>query len=130
MDFMSRLVDKINTINDLPVEMKKGYLTELESLVIYPLPGSRVTAEFHDGTKDVDLNFEIAMKSQSSQNISGVLWVIQNEIETLTDIQSQDDSFHFESILITNKPYINQVDEKNLFVFLLDFSAKITIFKQ
>lgn len=130
MDFMERAVDKVNTIQDLPVVMKKGYLTEVESLVMYPLPGSRVTSEFHDGTKDVNLNYEIAMKSTSSKKISEVLWVIQNELESLTDIQSNDQSFEFDSIVITNKPYINQVDEKSLFVFLLDFTAKITIFKQ
>lgn len=127
MDFLERFADKVNSIPDLPIQIQKGYLTTNESLVVYPLPGSRVTAEYLDGTKDADLNFEIAMKSKSQQKIHDVLWVIQNALDAFTDIQSSDNSFDFNEILVSNKPYINQTDDQGWFIFLLDFTAKITI---
>lgn len=129
MDFLERFTDKVNSIPDLPIQIQKGYLTTDESLVVYPLPAGRVTSEYFDGTKDVDLNFEIAMKSKSQEKIHSVLWIIQNEIDRFTDIQSSDNSFDFNEIIVGNKPYINETDDQGWFIFLLDFTAKITIHK-
>ncbi|WP_342538447.1 minor capsid protein [Sporosarcina sp. FSL K6-1540] len=128
MDFMERLCDKINDMPQLPVACKLGYLGVAESLVIYPLPGSKVVQEFMDGTSDQQLNYEIAMKSKSQSKINDVLWMIQNELEKLKALESQDDSFKFDELIITNKPFINQIDEQGWFVFLLDVQANITVF--
>ncbi|MEO1772991.1 hypothetical protein JZO67_004974 [Enterococcus sp. 665A] len=44
MDFIDRLKDSINSIPDLPIKLKKGYLLD-DSLVIYPLPGGSVITD-------------------------------------------------------------------------------------
>lgn len=129
MDFMERLCDKINTISDLDVTCKMGYLGTDESLVIYPLPGSKVVWEYMDGTSDQRLNFEIAMKSKSQQNIHDTLWKIQNMLENLDELESENDSFEFDEIIIVDKPFINQLEKQLWFIFLLDIQAKITVFK-
>lgn len=128
MDFMERLCDEINDMPQLPVVCKLGYLGTDESLVLYPLPGSKVVQEFMDGTSDQQLNYEIAMKSKSQNKINSTLWTIQNELEKLKALDSQDDSFKFDELIITNKPFINQIDEQGWFVFLLDVQANITVF--
>ncbi len=130
MDFMERLCDEINDTPRLPVVCKLGYLGADESLVLYPLPGSKVVQEFMDGTSDQQLNYEIAMKSKSQNKINSTLWVIQNELEKLKVLVSQDDSFKFDELIITNKPFINQIDEQGWFVFLLDVQANITVYKE
>ena len=130
MDFMERLTDKVNEIPDLPITLKMGYLGTDESFVIYPLPGSRIISRYMDGTSDQQLNFEFAMKSKSQSRIHSTLWLVQNELESLIDLESQDDSFDFEELIITNKPFINQADEQGWFVFLLNVQANITVFNE
>lgn len=130
MDFMERLTDKVNEIPDLPITLKMGYLGTDESFVIYPLPGSRIISRYMDGTSDQQLNFEFAMKSKSQSRIHSTLWLVQNKLESLIDLESQDDSFDFEELIITNKPFINQADEQGWFVFLLNVQANITVFNE
>ncbi|RST57679.1 capsid protein [Siminovitchia terrae] len=129
MDFMERLCDKVNEMPELPITCKKGYLGADESFVVYPLPGSRVVQEYMDGTKDWAMNYEFAMKSKVQSKINQTLWTVQTELEKLAELESQNDSFEFEELIITNKPFINQIDDQGWFVFLLDVQAKITVLK-
>ncbi|MFS1134915.1 minor capsid protein [Enterococcus hirae] len=130
MDFIDRLKDKINTISDLPIQLRKGYLSENESLVIYPLPGGQVLQEYYDGIKDEQLNYEIATKSKDGSKIEQVLWLISDYLEQIEDIHSLNESFEFNRLTITSKPFINEADEQGWFVFLLDFQVILTTFKE
>lgn len=127
MDFVNRLMAKVNEITPSSIRLRTGYLGTEESFVVYPLPGSRVVEEFMDGTKDQELNFEFAMKSKDQLKIHETLWNTQNELESLTELNSADGSFEFDQLVITNKPFINTIDEQGWFVFLLDVQAKITV---
>lgn len=129
MDFIDRLKDSVNTLS-LPLKMRTGYLGTSETLVVYPMPGSKVTQLYMDGTKDIDLNYEIAMKSEDGQKISDTLWLIQNYLENLLEIESDDNSFEFNGLEITNKPFISDADTKGWFVFLLDIKANVTIYNK
>ena len=124
MNFIETITDKINIDLDLPMRIKKGYLDVGESLVMCPLPGGQKVREYMDGAKDISLNYEIAMKSQDPELLGGSLWQISDFIENLSNLES--DEFVFNSIQITNKPYITEAGDQNWLVFLLDFEAKIT----
>ena len=124
LNFIETITDKINSDLPLLVRIKKGYLDVGESLVMYPLPGGQKVREYMDGAKDISLNYEIAMKSQDPELLGNSLWQISDFIENLNNLESND--FTFNSIQITNKPYITQADEQNWLVFVLDFEAKIT----
>lgn len=126
LNFIETITDKINADLSLPVRIKKGYLDTGESLVMYPLPGGQKVREYMDGAKDVSLNYEIAMKSQNPELLGDSLWQISDFIENLNNLTSED--FTFNSIQITNKPYITDAGEQNWLVFLLDFEAKITTY--
>ncbi len=130
MDFMERLCERVNQVPDLPISCKMGYLDTKESFVVFPLPGSRVVAGYMDGTSEQQLNYEFAMKSKSQNKIHATLWLVQNELERLDTLWSQDGSFEFQELIVTNKPFINQLDDQGWFVFLLDVQAKITVFKE
>ncbi len=129
MDFIERLAEKVNEIPGLPIQCRIGYLGTDESFAVYPLPGSKVITEYMDGTSEQELNFEFAMKSKSQKKIHDTLWLVQNKLERLDELESKDSSFEFEELIITNKPFINQIDDQGWFVFLLDIQAKITVFK-
>lgn len=128
MDFMEQLKDNVNTIAGLPIKCTLGYLKPTESFCLYPIPGSRVVREYYDGAKDQQLNYEFAMKSSNQQKINTTLWVVQNHLEELLTLESADGSFDFEGISITNKPFINQLDDKGNYIFMLDVQAKITTY--
>lgn len=130
MDFLNRLQDEINTIPNLPMKLKQGYLGVGESLVIYSLPGSTLTQVYMDGTEQWQMNYEIAMQSEKQRDIDATLWAIHNKLDTLNKLSSNDDSFHIEGLSITDKPFINQIDEQGWFVFLLSFQADIIINKE
>ena len=130
MDFMDRLKDHVNSIPEQSVPCKLGYLGTDESFVLYPLPGSSTVMEYMDGTKDQQLNYEFAMKSKLQSKVTKTLWLVQNDLDSLEELASNDNSFKFEEITITNKPFINQVDTQGWFVFLLDVQAKITVYKE
>lgn len=129
MDFLDRLQDKVNSLSP-PVPLMQGYLGIDESFVVYPLPGGRTVTEYMDGTKDRVLNYEFAMKSKRQSVISPTLWMVQNALDELAELESEDGSFSFDELIITNTPFINQIDEQGWFVFLLDVQAKITVFKE
>ncbi|WP_420726528.1 minor capsid protein [Enterococcus faecalis] len=129
MDFLDCLNEKINQISNLPLNIRKGYLSALESLVIYPLPGGKVETEYYDGIKDELLNYEIAMKSKDGGKIEHTLWLLSDILENIEELPSKDSSFEYNNLTITNRPFINEADEQSWFVFLLDFQAKLTTFK-
>ena len=68
------------------------------------------------------------MNSQDGQKISDTLWKIQNYLELLESVTSADNSFEFNDLRITNKPFINSTDDKGWFVFLLNITANVTVF--
>lgn len=129
MDFIERLTERVNEIPDMPINCRIGYLDTSESFVVYPLPGSKTVTEYMDGTKDQQLNFEFAMKSKSQSKIHATLWLVQNILDDLDELESQDNSFEFNNLIITNKPFINNADGQGFFTFLLDIQAQITILK-
>lgn len=129
MDFIERLAERVNEIPSIPINCRIGYLGTDESFVVYPLPGSRTVTEYMDGTKDQQLNFEFAMKSKSQSKIHATLWLVQNVLDDLDKLESQDNSFEFNNLIITNKPFINNADDQGFFTFLLDIQAQITILK-
>lgn len=129
MDFIDRIKESINFIDGLPIKIRKGYLSADESLVIYPLPGGQVITEFYDGIKDQQLNYEIAMKSKDGDKIEKVLWLISDYLEQIEELKSQNETFEFNNLTITSKPFINDADEQGWFVFLLDFQVKLTTYK-
>lgn len=127
MDFIERIKDSVNSIEELPIKLRSGYLGVSESLVIYSSAGSTAIREYMDGAKDVNMNYEIAMKSKDGDKLQQVLWLISEHLDKVKSVISQDDSFTFNKLTITSKPFINQYDEQGWLVFLLDFTANITI---
>ena len=129
MDFLDCLNEKINQIPNLTLNIRKGYLSAVESLVIYPLPGGKVDVEYYDGIKDELLKYEIAMKSKDGSKIEQTLWLLSDVLENIEELSSKDGSFEYNNLTITNRPFINEADEQGWFVFLLDFQTKLTTFE-
>ncbi|MFX3972934.1 minor capsid protein [Streptococcus suis] len=130
MDFLSQLKNHINENLNLPFQMKIGYLDDQESLVVYTLPGSSVKRVYYDGTKELTLNIEIAIKSKQGQLAEDSLWQIAGLLEVLEDLPSANGSFDLEDIEVTSRPFMNEVHEQGRLVFLLNAKVNITQLKE
>lgn len=129
MDFMERLTERINQTPNLPT-CRMGFLGADESFVIYPLPGSQITGTYMNGATDQRLNYEVAMQSKLHSKINNTLWSVQTELEKLKELESNDDSFTFDEIIVVNKPFpINQTTQ-GFFAYAINIQANITVSKE
>ena len=129
LDFIWRLNDYINTL-DLFARSNVGILEAEDSLSVMAMPGGEETVYF-DGTRDKNLNIQINAKSRNQLNCIDSLAKIARVLENLPEnaIQSENDSFYFESISVTSPVSIVAKDEQGFFIYALSISAKITIYK-
>ncbi|MBF0709726.1 MULTISPECIES: minor capsid protein [unclassified Gemella] len=126
-DFSIVLVRYINSF-DLPLQVRLDYFNDNEDdLVVNPIPGGKVDKQYMDGTKEVSLPFEIAVKSKSSEFANGLIWTI-NDALSLFDLElpSQNNSYIFLNLEV-EKPAINGKDSQGFFVYTLGLTAKIEI---
>lgn len=128
VDFIERLRDKVNEIPNLPIRCMTDYLGSGDSFVLYPIPGGKVKQEFYNGMKDQQLNYEFSMKAKDQRAVHNTLWLVQDVLEQVESLASSDGSFEFDSITITNKPYIGELDEKGFYVFVLTVQAELTTY--
>ncbi|GAB2022064.1 minor capsid protein [Pseudolactococcus yaeyamensis] len=125
-DFQEVLKDFINTLN-LPLHARLDYFQTDDDLVIYSLPGGKIDKEFMDGTREMSLNFEIAVKTQDQRKANDTMWAINQALSDLRlSLPSQNKSYNFMSLDV-EKPFLNDKNEKGFYVYLLDVTAHIEI---
>ncbi|BDZ31232.1 minor capsid protein [Lactiplantibacillus pingfangensis] len=125
MDLLERLKDSINTISELPLHCKLGYLSVSESLVLYPLPGSRVLDEDYAGNQTWQMNYELGIRTTDQEQANAVLWLASRHLDLLTDeeLVSSNHSFEFQSLDINGQPSISQQDTQGFTIYQLSFSV-------
>lgn len=125
-DFAYVLKEYINTLS-LPIHCTLDYLDAQESLVLYPLPGGKVDNTYMDGSRDVTLIFEFAVKSVGQQKASECLWEINKALSEFDlDLPSQNGSYLFNN-LTTTQPSLNEKDGQGYYIYLQDITASLTI---
>ncbi|HSH24144.1 MAG TPA: minor capsid protein [Massilibacterium sp.] len=127
LDFMNQLNKKINNLN-LYAHCSIGLLDEGESLSIMAMPGGEETV-FYDGVRDKDYQVQINAKSKNQENCFDSLTTIYQELENLEELSSQNGSYDFQKITIPSLPSLVTMDEDGFFIYALNISAKITIYK-
>lgn len=125
MDINERLCDVINDIPNLPQECKIGYLLTDDSFQLYSIPGGRTISEDYAGNLDKELIYEVAIRTQDVEMANQLLWLVANMIENLSSLESEDNSFTFESIEITGTPFISEQDIRGYSVYALNFKVNI-----
>ena len=66
IDFQDVLCDYINSLN-LPLVARLDYFIESDDLVVNLIAGGKVERLFMDGTQEISLPFEIAIKCMDNQ---------------------------------------------------------------
>ncbi|HEN0570677.1 TPA: minor capsid protein [Streptococcus agalactiae] len=127
-NFQKVLLDHINAIPDLGLHARLDYFKDdVDDLVLNSIPGGTIDKEYFDGTREISLPFEIAVKSKSNQTASDIIWLINGDLSEFDlELPSTDQSYNFMSLEV-GKPGINGQDEQKFFVYTLQLKAKIEI---
>lgn len=127
-NFQKVLLDHINAIPDLGLHARLDYFKDdVDDLVLNSIPGGTIDKGYFDGTREVSLPFEIAVKSKSNQFASDIIWLINGDLSEFDiELPSTDQSYNFMSLEV-GKPGINGQDEQKFFVYTLQLKAKIEI---
>ncbi|MDN6589859.1 MAG: minor capsid protein [Lactobacillus sp.] len=128
MDLYERLYDAIVDA-ELPFKTMLGFLPEQKDIVcLYPLPGSQTVEQYFDGTKEREMLYEIGFRTNDQQKANEVLWKITEYLDTFAKIESENDSFSFNSLEVSEMPFISEMDIDGLNTFLLDLKVNIDQF--
>lgn len=127
-NFQIVLLKYINSFKQLPLKARLDYFKDdQDDLVVNAIPGGTIEREYMDGTREVSLPFEIAVKSKTNQLANDVIWFLNGELSAFDiDLPSTDDSYTFLSLSV-GKPGINSKDEHGYFVYTLQLQAKLEI---
>ncbi|MFO1546825.1 minor capsid protein [Lactiplantibacillus plantarum] len=130
MDLLEQLTATINRVPELPLKCVLGYLTAKDSLVLYPLPGSRLLEEDYAGNQQWQMNYEVGMRTQNQQQANTTLWFVSQALDVLTadELVSGNDSFEFESLTINGQPSISEQDTQGYSTYQLSFSVIVNTF--
>lgn len=125
-DFQEVLCNYVNTLN-LGLKARIDYFNEKDDLVINLISGGRVEQLFMDGSQEISLPYEIAVKSKDNQRANAIIWTIHSYLSQFgIQLPSLNDSYQFLEMEIA-KPSINGQDEQGFFIYTLTLTAKLEI---
>ncbi len=127
-NFQNVLLAHINNIKDLPLKARIDYFEDdKDDLVINALSGGIIGKEYMDGTREVSLPFEIAVKSKTNVVANDIIWLLNGDLSDFDlDLPSTDNSYTFLSLSV-DKPGINGKDEQGYFVYSMQVTAKLEV---
>jgi hypothetical protein len=125
-DFQIVLCNYVNTLN-LGLKARIDYFNEKDDLVINLISGGRVEQLFMDGSQEISLPYEIAVKSKDNQRANAIIWTIHSYLSQFgIKLPSLNNSYQFLEMEIA-KPSINGQDEQGFFIYTLTLTAKLEI---
>ncbi|KPJ22133.1 minor capsid protein [Streptococcus phocae] len=112
---------------DLGIKPRLDYLTRVEDLAIYPMPGGKVIEEYMDGTREISLPFEIAIKTKDQALANNAMWTINSALSHFDlKLPSLNDSYTFTSLDV-EKPFLNDLSDQGFYIYVLDITAHLEI---
>ena len=125
-DFQVVLCNYVNTLN-LGLRARIDYFNEKDDLVINLISGGRVEQLFMDGSQEISLPYEIAVKSKDNQRANAIIWTIHSYLSQFgIQLPSQNNSYQFLEMEIA-KPSVSGQDEQGFFIYTLTLTAKLEI---
>lgn len=128
IDFQNVLLDYINKLELDGLAARIDFFKDgIDDLVINAMSGGKVDREFMDGTREVSLPFEIALKMRDNQRGSSIIWTVHDALSQF-DLQlpSTDCTYSFLSISV-DKPAMNGKDEQKFYIYSLIATAKLEL---
>lgn len=125
-DFQIVLCNYVNTLN-LGLKARIDYFNEKDDLVINLISGGRVEQLYMDGSQEISLPYEIAVKSKDNQRANAIIWTIHSYLSRFNiQLPSLNNSYQFLEMEIA-KPSVSGQDEQGFFIYTLTLTAKLEI---
>jgi len=128
MDFIDRLYEAVETLN-LEFPLKIGVLDEAESVSIHAMGGQTIKS-YYDGVKTKQLNYEFSIKTRKQEQAFKTLNAIANHLSDVEDIPSENDSYTFEQVRITDEAFLVRQDDKGHLFYCFAIQVRLTIFNK
>lgn len=125
-DFQIVLCNYVNTLS-LGLKARIDYFNEKDDLVINLISGGRVEQLYMDGSQEISLPYEIAVKSKDNQRANAIIWTIHSYLSQFgIQLPSLNNSYQFLEMEIA-KPSVSGQDEQGFFIYTLTLTAKLEI---
>ena len=117
-DFQEVLCGYLNSLN-LPLKARLDYFNESDDLVINLISGGKVEQLYMDGSQEISLPFEIAVKSQDNQKANSIMWTIHSALSDFNlQLPSLNGSYQFLSL---------EVGKPDFFIYTLNIISKLEV---
>jgi hypothetical protein len=126
-DFQKVLLDHIKTLN-FSLQPRLDYFEDdKDDLVINQIPGGKVDREYMDGTQEISLPFEIAVKARKNTLANETIWAVTNELSRFDlKLPSSDGSYEYLGMDVS-RPASKGKDNRGFYYYTIEIVAKIVI---
>ena len=126
-DFQNVLLKHIKTLN-LPIQPRFDYFEDdKDDLVINQIPGGKVDREYMDGTQEVSLPFEIAVKAKKNSIANDTIWLVTSELSKIDLVLPSDNNSYEYMGMEVSRPAMKGKDEQGYYYYTIEIVAKIVI---
>lgn len=125
-NFLEQLQRSLNNNLELPLQVKRTFLTDEPSIALFPVPGGGVTTEYWDGTKDMDYMWQLMVQVNSAEQAATAMWAIYGYLANdELEVNSSDGSYIFNSMQVQQPTLEGEKNE--MIVWSISGTAKLTI---
>ncbi|WP_261909482.1 minor capsid protein [Liquorilactobacillus satsumensis] len=124
LDLQEQLAQSI--IDGTGLDIAIAYLAPDNQLGLVPEPGSHVIEEDYAGNQDWQYNYAITIETKSSQEAKENLFTISQYLNGLTELNSENGSFVFQSLEVSSAPAEISQDIQGNIQYLLDIAVFVT----
>ena len=128
-DFIYHLLDYVKSLK-LDYDIRIGSFDQGEAIVILPVSGSTTIQEYMNGMVDVQLPFEISIKSKSQEMAFNTLNHVIEHIHQMKDFLAVEDNDHsLIRVMIDQLPYFAKEQVAGYFIYQSRITVDLTINK-
>ncbi len=126
-DFQLVLLQYLKTMS-LPLTPRLDYFEDnKDDLVINQIPGGKVDTEYMDGTQEVSLPFEIAVKAKKNTVANDTIWLVTSELSKIDLVLPSDNNSYEYMGMEVSRPAMKGKDEQGYYYYTIEIVAKIVI---
>ena len=126
MDFLDRMMDKLETDVELFTFVKRGLLAEGNSIAVRPIPAPP-NITYLNGERIDNYNFQFLVRNNDVLIAEKTIESICEYLRTQKVIESQDNSFTLVKIDVSTMPNWVGMSERNEYEYTALFQAELYI---
>lgn len=127
MDLSEQIANKINAMDNMPYICIINYLNDNKGMALYPVVGSATEYADWSGNLTKNINYEVQIRGSNKDSalLSGTMWRVASMLDSLSELDSGNGSYIFQSLTITNEPSLTDADTSGHIQYTLGFSVQI-----